>query len=175
MIYKIRRCLSKKNTALLYKQLVRPYLEYCDFLIDSSLKRHVDKYDNVQKRALRTINYGPGVHRTYAETMREYDVQHLLIRRKEHLLMNMFTNKNNPEYVDMNRPDRLLRNHDGTKFKIRATRNQKVFKSPYYRGVQLWERLPNVTRTLQVKKEFNHSIRVLNYRYIMFSHFKMRQ
>ena len=77
--------------------------------------------------------------KAYAETMREYDVQHLLIRRKEHMLMNMFTNKNNQEYVDMNRPDRLLRNHDGTKFKIRATRNQKVFKSPYYRGVQLWE------------------------------------
>ena len=47
MIYKIRTCLSKKPTALLYKQLVRPHLEYCDFLIDSSLKRHVDKYDNV--------------------------------------------------------------------------------------------------------------------------------
>ena len=61
--------------------------------------------------------------------------------------------------MDNNRPDRLLRNHDGTKFKIRATRNQKVFKSPYYRGVQMWEQLPNVTRTLQSKKEFKNSIK----------------
>ena len=73
--------------------------------------------------------------------------------------MNMFTQKHNPEYVEMNRPDRLLRNHDGTKFKIQATRNQKVFKSPYYRGVQLWERLPNVTQTLHEKKEFKHNLK----------------
>ena len=76
-----------------------------------------------------------------------------------YLLMNMFAHKNNPEYVDMNRPDMLLRSHDGTKFKMRATRNQKVYKSPYYRGVQLWERLPNVTQTLPGKKEFKHSIK----------------
>ena len=105
------------------------------------------------------INYGDRVHKTYAETMLEYDVQHLHVRRKEHLIMNMFLQRNNPEYGDMNRPDRLLRNHDGTKFKIRATRNQKVYKSPYFRGVQLWERLPNVTWTLQGRKEFKHSIK----------------
>ena len=123
MIYKIRKCLSKKMTALLYKQLVRPHLEYCDFLIDSSLKKHIDKFDNVQKRAVRTINYGHGVHKTYAETLHEYDIQNLRVRRKEHLLMNMFAQKNNSDYVDENRPDRQLRNHNCTKFKIKATRN----------------------------------------------------
>ena len=91
--------------------------------------------------------------------MREYDIQPLRVRRKEHLIMIMFAQKKNQEYVDMTRPDRLLRNHDGTKFKIQATRNQKGYKSPYYRGVQLWERLPNVTRTLHVKKEFKSSFK----------------
>ena len=105
MIYKLRKCLSKKTTSLLYKQLVRPHLEYCDFLIDSSLKKHVDKFDRVQKRALRIINYGPGPKRTYTETMREFDVQQLLARRKEHLVMNMFAQRNNNDYVDMNRPE----------------------------------------------------------------------
>ena len=163
MIYKIRKCLTKKKTALLYKQLARPHLEYCDFLIDSSLKKHVNKYDKVQKRALRIINDGPGVHKTYAEIMQEHDIQQLHIRRKEHLPMNMFTQKHNPEYVEMNRPDRLLRNHNGTKFKIQATRYQKVFKSPYYRGVQLWERLPNVKWTLHEKKEFKHNLKGIEF------------
>ena len=67
-------------------------------------------------------------------------------RRKEHLLMNMFAQKGNVDYVATIRPDMLLRNHNGTKFKIKATRNQKVYKSPYYRGVQLWERLPNANK-----------------------------
>ena len=73
--------------------------------------------------------------------------------------MNMFAQKNNTEYVDTNRPDRLLRNHNGTKFKIKATRNRKVYKSPYYRGVQLWETLPIVTQTLQGKTEFKKGMK----------------
>ena len=77
IIYKLRKCLSKKTTALVYKQLVRPHLEYCDFLIDGNLKKHIDKFDRVQKRALRTINYGQEIHNTYAETMRQYDIQSL--------------------------------------------------------------------------------------------------
>ena len=35
-----------------------------------------------------------------------------------------------------------LRNNDGVKFKIMTTRNHRVYNSPYYRGVYLWERLP---------------------------------
>ena len=145
------------TTALLYKQLVRPHLEYCDFLIDSSLKKHIDKFDKVQKHALRIINYGRGADKTYEDTMRKYDVEKLYNRRKEHLLMNMFAHKNNPEFEDMNRPDMLLRNHNGTKFKIRATRNQKVYKSLLQ--VKLWEQLPNATRTLHGKEEFKRNIK----------------
>ena len=126
MIYKLRKCLSNKTTALLYKQLVRPHLEYCNFLIDSSLKKHIDTFDNIQKRALHTISHGPGIHNTYAETMRHYDIQSLRTRRKEHLLMKMFAQKNNTEYFDTNRPDGLLRNHNGTKFKIKATNKQII-------------------------------------------------
>ena len=73
--------------------------------------------------------------------------------------MNMFAQRNNHDYVDTHRPEMLLRNHNGTTFKIKATRNHKVYKSPYYRGVQLWERLPNATQTLHAKKEFKQSIK----------------
>ena len=86
-------------------------------------------------------------------------MQQLLARRKEYLVMNMFAQQNNHDYVDTNRPEMLLRNHNGTKFKIKATRNHKVYKSPYYRGVQLWEQLLNATRTLHAKKEFKQSIK----------------
>ena len=161
MIYKLRKCLSKKITALLYKQLVRPHMEYCDFLVDSCLEKHCEKFNKVQKSALRIINYGRGAQNTYEDTMRIHDIQKLCSRRKEHLLMNMFAQKDNPEYVDVIRPEMQLRNHNGTKFKIKATRNQRVFKSPYYRGVQSWEQLPNAIRTLHVKKEFKKHIKYM--------------
>ena len=40
MISKLRRSLSSRTTAMLYKQLARPQLEYCDFLVDSCLMKH---------------------------------------------------------------------------------------------------------------------------------------
>ena len=45
MISKVRRCLSSKATAILCKQLARPHFEYCDFLEDSSQKKHIEKCD----------------------------------------------------------------------------------------------------------------------------------
>ena len=75
---------------MLYKQLVRPHLEYCDFLVDSSLKRHVAKYDKFQKRALRTIHYSCAERKTFAQTMEIYEIEDLYERRKEHLLMQMY-------------------------------------------------------------------------------------
>ena len=47
-----------------------------------------------------------------------------------------------------------LRNNDGVKFKITTTRNHRVYTSPYYRGVYLWERLPVVVQTLASKSDF---------------------
>ena len=60
---------------------------------------------------------------------------YLHVRRKEHLLLQMFVSKDNVEYIDAYRLDMLLRNHNGTKFKIKTARNHRVHKNPYYRGV----------------------------------------
>ena len=35
--------------------------------------------------------------------------------------------------------DVRLRNHDRITFRIKTTTNQRVYKSPYHRGVYLWE------------------------------------
>ena len=82
MVSKLRRCLTYKTSAMLYKQLVRSHLEYCDFLVDSSLKKHVAKYDKVNKRALRTctINYGCAERKTFAQTMEIYEIEDLYER-----------------------------------------------------------------------------------------------
>ena len=51
--------------------------------------------------------------------------------------------------------------NDGVKFKITTTRNHRVYNSPYYRGVYLWERLPVVVQTLASKSDFRKRIKVL--------------
>ena len=57
----------------------------------------------------------------------------------EHVLMQMCLHKDDADSIETRRPNIILRNHDGTQFKIKATRNHWVYKSPYYRCVQLWE------------------------------------
>ena len=47
----------------------------------------------------------------------------------------------------------ILRNHDGTKFKIKTTKNHRVHKSPYYPGVTV------DTQKLTSKSDFQKSIR----------------
>ena len=66
---------------MLYKQFARPYLDYCDFIVDSSLKENVGKFDKIQKRAMRMINYGQRESMTYAEIMSLYDIESLYNRR----------------------------------------------------------------------------------------------
>ena len=61
--------------------------------------------------------------------MRMYDIESLYIRRVERLLMQMYWHKNDAEYIDTARPDMRLRNHDGTKFKIKTTQNHMVYTS----------------------------------------------
>ena len=141
---------------MLYKQLVRPHLEYCDFLVDSSLKRNVVKYDKFKKRALRTINYGCAEQNPFAQTMEIYEIEDLYERRKEHLLMQMYMHKD----VETVKPNMKFRNNGGVKFKITTTRNHQVCISPY-RGVYLWEWLPVVVQTLASKSDFRERIKVL--------------
>ena len=87
--------------------------------------------------------------------MDTYDIEN---RRKEHLLMQMYMPKDNPEYVECARPNVKLRDHDSTKFKIKTTRNQRVYKSPNYLGVQLWERLTGEIWTIPNSIDFKRNI-----------------
>ena len=70
------------------------------------------------------------------------------------MFMFMYANRSNQDYVDTRRPDMTLRKHYSTKFRIKKTRNTKVLKRPYYRGVQMWEKLPTEVQMVGKKVEF---------------------
>ena len=75
--------------------------------------------------------------------------------------MQMYMQKDDVDLVETVRPNMKLRNNDGVKFKITTTRNHRVYNSPYYRGVYLWEWLPVVVQTLASKSDFRKRIKVL--------------
>ena len=57
ILAKIRRFISEKTAAKIYKTMVRPRMDYIDFVIDSSSADRIKNLDNLQKKALRRIEY----------------------------------------------------------------------------------------------------------------------
>ena len=67
------------------------------------------------------------------------------------------------DYVDLRRPDMTLRKDYGTNSLMKMTRNTRVLKSPYYRGVQLWEKLPVEAQFLGTKQEFRYHLKTIKH------------
>ena len=52
ILAKIRRFISEKTAVRIYKTMIRPHLDYMDFVVDSGSADRVQKLDNLQKKAL---------------------------------------------------------------------------------------------------------------------------
>ena len=59
MLYKIRNFISRKTSLLIYKTMIRPYMDYGDFIIDSAHVSKIDRLDRIQDRIIRLIEYSP--------------------------------------------------------------------------------------------------------------------
>ena len=74
----------------------------------------------------------------------------------------MFNESHNDDNIDYYRPERVLRSEDKVKIKSKFTRITKVQKSPFYRGVGLWNDLPMALQHKQSKPLFKKAINKLN-------------
>ena len=54
-------------------------------------------------------------------------------------------------YIDLARPEMDLRSRNKIKFSMAKTKMTKVTKSPYYRGVSLWDMLPEEVQRATTK------------------------
>ena len=83
MLYKIRSFISRDTSLLIYKTMIRLYMDYGDFLIDSGHSAKVEKLERLQERIVRLIEYRP------AKENHE-DLDSLKTRRKKNLLCLMY-------------------------------------------------------------------------------------
>ena len=60
--------------------------------------------------------------------------------------------------LDVKRPDIVLRNRNKMKFKTPITKLTKILKSPFYRGVNLWDRLSEDVQRATTKVKFKRLI-----------------
>ena len=84
--------ISCDTTSRIYKTMIRPLIEYVDFVIDSGSKCLISKLDRFQERALRRIEYcvQPVNRKPYAELEKLYNVENLHAKRDRSLLRQMY-------------------------------------------------------------------------------------
>ena len=129
--------------------MILPHFDYVDFTID--------------KRAIRKIEFCID-HRQktdYDILLKEYGLTTLYQRRAEHLLLFVYKYKGDIITLDPQRPKIELRSKNKVKLKSVFTVKTKVQNSPLYRGILLWNKLPDTIQPIGTVPEFKSAIRKL--------------
>ena len=150
----IRPYITSDIACLIYKTCIRPLVEYADFLVDSCQKSKIGKLDRIQRRSVRIIDGCKHKGVRNEELQMVYGLEDLEVRRKKHHLALMYRHSKTPGNLHVARPEVFLRNNNKIKFKIKTTKLTKVQKSPYFRGVTLWDRLPEEVQRATTKVKF---------------------
>ena len=143
ILYKIRRFIGYQTSILLYKVMIRPHLEYGDFIVGTANQNFINKLDRLQDKAVRLAEY-----RTYENRqdisylMNVLGIEKLEIRRNRSLLNLMYTESKIPSNIEESRDYMILRSTKKVKMKSDFTKLTKIQRSPYYRGLKLWNSLP---------------------------------
>ena len=141
---KIRRFISVKTAASIYKCMIRPHMDYIDFVVESGTSEKISRLDRLQEKALRRIEYcvDPTERKSYAVLQKEFNIEPLSLRRKRNLVNIVHKISKDESNLNVERPNMDLRSKAKVKLKNGFTSNTKVYNSPLYRGMRLWDQLP---------------------------------
>ena len=144
ILSKIRRFISEKTAVLIYKTMIRPHLDYIDFVVDSGSADRIRNLDTLQKKAVRRIEYctDPEIRQGSEVLMEKYKIEDLKLRRKRNMVKIMHAQSSKTEYIETLSCNRNLRSTEKIKMKNNFTSKTKVLNSPLYRGIRLWNSLP---------------------------------
>ena len=155
ILAKIRRFISEKTAIRIYKTMIRPHLDYIDFVVDSGSADRIQRLDTLQKKALHRIEYCINVDSRQDEDVLQdkYKIEDLKLRRKRNLAKIMYTLSSDSDNLKTVSIGRDLRSTTKVKLKNDFTSKTKVFNSPLYRGIRIWDSLPS-----ELQKEKNKYI-----------------
>ena len=132
-----------------------------DFIVDSGSKIAISKFNRLQERALRRIEYCSIAEnrKSYVELEQQFDIEKLCKRRNRNLLYQMYGQSKIEINVASELSERILRSTKKVKMKYAFSSLTKLHNSPYYRGVKLWNSLPVHIQTCSSKSEFKKLLR----------------
>ena len=129
--------------------MILPLLEYCSMLFNSGKKSKIDKIDKIQSKCIRVIENCHDVSEREQETV--ICSRYKLDSRDIQLACTMFRYDH---YIDHTVYRKNLRSENKIKFNCQFTKVAKIRKSPFYRGVELWNSLKVQHHRAENKKRF---------------------
>ena len=145
---------------LVYKQMVLPFFDYLDLLIDLGLKLHIDKLPQLQFRGIKIIYqyhmHGPKITSDDECLLHsELGLEFLERRRVKHLLHMMYDLQyRRPDLIAFSDKNVVLRSSSKTVFMYDNLYSDIYVKSSYIRGNTLWKQLPSNIQQAKTKLEF---------------------
>ena len=148
--------MPSKASLMVYKVMMLPSLEYCSFYTGSAHSGELLKIQRLQNQALR-VCLRRGVRSiSVVDLHKECGIELLARRRKLQLLQLMWKKAQNGEAIEQGN----VRTRGDLKIRFKKRRAKSSFyqKSPYYRGVSLWDTLKSDVQKLPTKRRFKHAI-----------------
>ena len=92
IMYKIRKFIKSETALSIYKVMIRPHLEYGDFLVDSAPQGNIEKLEKLQEKVLRLVEYQYfRANRKDMSTLKlSLKIENLETRRKRNVLRLMY-------------------------------------------------------------------------------------
>ena len=160
-LMKMRKFITSKIACTMYKQVILPILDYADFLIDCGSAYYIKKLNSLHEKAIRLIDCKKHVNIEVDELGKVYKLQVPKYRRNEHHCAVMYRMSKQGGTLDNYRPPIRLRNRNKIKFKSSKRNLEGVLKSPLYRGIKLWDRIPENIQRSVTKVKFKRELKKL--------------
>ena len=121
-----------------------------------SNQKCIDKIECLQERVLRVIEYEPvAINRKEISDLKiSMGIEDLVIGRKRSVLRLMYYQSKKSTNVQIKEMNISLRSSRKINLKSDFTRLTEIQRSPYYRGLKLWNALPESIQCEQNRAQF---------------------
>ena len=149
----------------MYDKQIRPHLDYIDFVVESRTSDRINKLDRLQDKAIRRIEYcfDKKQRKEIDVLQKEFNIESMSLRRKRNLVKIVHRSSKDKTNVDISRPGIDLRSKPKVKLENKFTAITKVYYSPLYRGIRLWDQLSPSLQKEENKLRFKAELNQFNW------------
>ena len=146
----------------IYKQTILLWIDYADFMIESTSQTVHSKLVTLQERSIVCIDNGTNPDMSLDGLHTLYNIQPLKLRWREHILCLMYRQSKKRKLIDVERPRMNLRSNDEVKFQKVLMRGYELYlRSPMCRCTKIWDMLKAEVQRATTKVKFKLLIKTM--------------